>query len=272
MRRLAALLFVLAVACSTAPAVSQTTPSAGAGATSSQRAEASASPSARVGGGGSLQNPTPNAQPPSTLAVLVDLFPGGGSYNIALVAYNGRVVARAHAQQRTPIPDASELPYVSASSSRVYYLDGDNSIRYLKPDGTTGLAGSVPGSATVHAAFAVTPDDARIAVTLLDYSVNPVALTLYVEDLGGAHHIVIFTSNNHYVWPAGWHAGQLVVAYMGPSATPFKSTTVNYSSRNLTQYPYGPNPYGGINYHVINPANAQRISIVSGGGASGLPN
>ncbi len=272
MRRLAALLFVLAVACSTAPAVSQTTPSAGAGATSSQRAEASASPSARVGGGGSLQNPTPNAQPPSTLAVLVDLFPGGGSYNIALVAYNGRVVARAHAQQRTPIPDASELPYVSASSSRVYYLDGDNSIRYVKPDGTTGLAGSVPGSSTVHAAFAVTPDDARIAVTLLDYSVNPVALTLYVEDLGGAHHIVIFTSNNHYVWPAGWHAGQLVVAYMGPSATPFKSTTVNYSSRNLTQYPYGPNPYGGINYHVINPANAQRISIVSGGGASGLPN
>ena len=205
---------------------------------------------------------------------MVDLFAGGAAYDIALVSVAGRVVTRAHALKRTPIPDASELPYVSASNSRVYYLDGDREIHFVKADGTSGLVTTVPGSATAHAAFAVTPDDARIAVALLDYSVNPVALTLYVEDLGGAHHSVIFTSTSKYVWPAGWHAGQLVVAYLGPSGAPFNSTMakVGYTGRDLTQYPYGHNPYGGINYHVINPVTALREAIVSGGGASGLPN
>jgi hypothetical protein len=122
----------------------------------------------------------------------------------------------------------------------------------------------------VHAAFAVSPDDSRIAVTLLDYSVNPVALTLYVEDVGGANHAVIFTSTSRYVWPVGWRAGQLVVAYIGPNAVPFKSKVILYTGRDLTSYPYGPNPYGGINVHVISPVSAQRSAIVGGGGNSGL--
>lgn len=207
---------------------------------------------------------------PTSLAVMVDLFAGANTYDVALVSFDARVVARAHAQLRTAVQDASELPYISASNTRVYYLDGDRQIRWLKPDGTTGMAGTVPGGPYVHAAFAVTPDDSRIAVALLDYSVNPVVLTLYVEDLGGAHHAVIFTSTNHYVWPVAWHAGQLVVAYLGPGGVPFKSKTVNYSSRDLTNYPYGPNPYGGINFHVIDPVTAERQMIISGGGASGL--
>jgi hypothetical protein len=214
--------------------------------------------------------PTSTAGPVRAMAVLVDLFAGGNSYNVALVGADGTVVARTQAAKRSVINDASELPYVMTSSSRVYYLDGDHDVRYLKPDGTTGLAASVPGSATVHATFAVSPDDARIAVALLDYGVSPVQLTLYVEDLGGAHHSVIFTSNSHYVWPVAWHAGQLVVAYLGPGATPFKSKVYFYSNRDLTNYPYGPDPYGGINFHVINPVTAQREVIISGGGASGL--
>jgi len=273
MKALSALALVFVVACAASP-VAQTPPSSRQlQATSSQRTPA-VSPSAQAGGGGVIQQPTPAASPSPALAVMVDLFAGDNTYDIALVAVDGRVVARAHTQKRTEIADAIELPYVSASNSRVYYLDRDRDIRYLKADGTSGLVTSVPGSATVHAAFAVTPDDARIAVALLDYSVNPVALTLYVEDIGGAHHSVIFTSTTKYVWPAGWHAGQLVVAYLGPSGTPFNSTTAkaNYSGRDLTRYPYGPNPYGGINYHVINPVTAQREAIISGGGASGLPN
>jgi hypothetical protein len=275
MKTPAALALLVVAACGAAPAVSQTTPSTNQPqATTSRQVRAAVSPSAQAGGGGALQQPTPAAAPSSVLAVMVDLFAGGNAYDIALVAVDGRVVARAHAQKRTAIADASELPYVSASNSRVYYLDGDRDIRYLKADGSSSLVTSVPGSATVHAAFAVTPDDARIAVGLLDYSVNPVALTLYVEDVGGAHHSVIFTSTSKYVWPAGWHAGQLVVAYLGPSGTPFNSVmaNVNYSGRDLRFYPYGPNPFGGINYHVINPVTAQREAIISGGGASGLPN
>jgi hypothetical protein len=221
-------------------------------------------------GSGSTGNVQPSPLPTHALAVLVDLFAGGNTYNLALVAVDGRVVARAHAAERSQVADASELPYVSTSSSRVYYLEGDRNVRYLKPDGSAGLATTVPGGPRVHATFAVTPDDARIAVALLDYSVSPVKLTLYVEDLGGAHHSVIFTSTDHYVWPVAWHSGRLVVAYLGPGAAPFKSKMYFYSNRDTRNYPYGPNPYGGINFHVINPVTAAREAIISGGGASGL--
>jgi len=212
--------------------------------------------------------------PGATYAVLVDLFAGCKAYDIALAGADARVVARLHATKRSDIADAIELPYVSVSKSRVYYLDGDKDVRYLKADGTTGVATSVPGSASVHATFAVTPDDSRIAVALLDYSVNPIALTLYVEDLGGAHHAVIFTSTTKYVWPVAWHAGQLVVANLGPNTPPFKSkagfSLSGYSNGDLNRYPYGPSPYGGINFHVIDPVTAVRQVIISGGGSSGL--
>jgi hypothetical protein len=269
MRRLAVVLFLAAGACGAAPGGAQSPASASSAqhAAATQGAATTPTP-AGLAGGGTVQ-PSPSRLPQS-LAVLVDLFAAKGGYSIALVAADGSVVARTTAQTRSVIGDAAELPYVSTSSSRVYYMDGDRNIRFLKADGSSGLVTTVAGGTTVHASFAVTPDDSRIAVALLDYSVNPVQLTLYVEDIGGAHHAVIFTSTNHYVWPVAWHAGQLVVAYLGPGAVPFKSKIVNYAGRDLTQYPYGPNPYGGINFHVINPVTAQREVIMSGGGASGL--
>ena len=201
---------------------------------------------------------------------MVDLFSSQPGYDIGLVSVTGTVVARAHGHPRSVINDALELPYISASSSRVYYLDGDRQIRWVKPDGSLGTSVTVPGGAHVHAAFAVSPDDLRIAVALLDYSVNPVALTIYVENMGGGNHSVIFTSTGKYVWPVGWRNGQLVVAYIGPNAVPFKSQAIMYTGRDLISYPYGPNPYGGINVHVISPVTAQRSAIVGGGGNSGL--
>src|SRR5438270_3267293 len=228
-------------------------------------------PTGVAGAGGGTAQASPGTLPES-LAVLVDLFAGPDVYNVALVAADARVVATASGKTRSAIADAVELPYVSSSSSRVYYLDGDSQIRYLKADGASGYVTAVAGGAKVHATFAVTPDDARIAVALLDYSVSPVKLTIYVEDIGGAHHAVIYTSTDKYLWPVAWHSGHLVVAYLGPGTAPFKSkfSAVNYSGRDLSRYPYGPNPYGGINFHVINPVTAQREVIISGGGASGL--
>jgi hypothetical protein len=276
MKWAAVLAVIFAVACGSAstasapmPAASGRLPSASASGLVS-----SASPTGQGGGTSTAEPTTPSPAPgtprAATFAVLLDLFAGGNAYNVALVGVDGRVAARAHAQLRSAIRDASELPYVNASNSRVYYLDGDSRIRWLKADGTTGAAETVPGGPEVHATFAVTPDDSRIAVALLDYSVYPVRLTLYVEDIGGAHHSVIFTSTDHYVWPVAWHAGQLVVAYLGPGAVPFKSKTNFYSGGDLTRYPYGPDPYGGINLHVINPVTALREAIISGGGASGM--
>jgi len=51
---------------------------------------------------------------------------------------------------------------------------------------------------------------------------------------------------------------------------PFKSKAQLYSNGDLIHYPYGQSPYGGINFHVIDPATAARLAIISGGGASGL--
>ena len=260
------LLVALAVAgCSAPPASTQPVALGSAAPTAGASHQPGASPVE-----GAANGSPRTGTPPSSLAVLVDLFPATAGYDVSLVAYDGSVAARAHAQLRTPIADAAELPYVSTSSSRLYFLDGDTTVRWLKPDGTGGVAGTVAGGPQVHATFAVSPDDRRIAVAVLDYSVSPVALTLYVEDLGGANRAVIYTSTSRYVWPVGWRSGRLVVAYMGPSGVPFKSKEIVYSSRDLDHYPLGPNPYGGVNVHVIDAATAQRLAIVGGGGNSGL--
>jgi len=263
-----------AVACSSGACGSIPAPSSHAQASPSTISpEASASPSPLGGEAGGIEaspGPVPAAQVANSYAVLVDLFAGRGTYTIALVGGDAQVVARAQAATRSDIADSIELPYVSVSKSRVYYLDGDSAVRYLKADGSTRSVTSITGGTNVRAAFAVSPDDSRIAVALFDYSVSPVRLTLYVEDLGHSHHAVIFTSTSRYVWPVAWHGGQLVVAYLGPNAVPFKSKEILYSSRDLTRYPYGPNPYGGINFHVISPVTAERSAIISGGGASGL--
>jgi hypothetical protein len=268
-----------ALACSCGPTASVPTPSS-AGQVTPAGVSASPSASALPGalGGATSSGPTPSPGPSASpspgartsFAALIDLFAAGSFYNIALIGADGRVAARTSGVKRSPIADAIELPYVMASRSRLYYLDGNRNVRYLKADGTTGIVATVPGNAHVHAAFAITPDDSRIAVALLDYSVRPVVLTLYVEDLGGAHRAVIFRSTSKYLWPVAWHSGHLVVAYLGPNTPPFKSKTIFYSSRSLDDYPYGPNPYGGINFHVLNPTNAVRLAIISGGGASGL--
>ena len=277
MRWQAALVLLGAIACSCGSTASAPASSSGSHASpvAAVSPAATATPSALGGAtSGRTSSPSPSASPnpvtETSFAVLVDLFAAGTSYNIALVGPNGRVAARTSGAKRSPIVDSIELPYAMASRSRVYYLDGNRTVRYLKADGTTGLVTSLPGNAHIHAAFAVTPDDSRIAVALLDYSVRPVSLTLYVEDVGGAHHSVIFRSTTKYLWPVAWHAGHLLVAYLGPNTPPFKSKAIYLSSRSLNDYPYGPSPYGGINFHVLNPANAVRLAIISGGGSSGL--
>lgn len=77
---------------------------------------------------------------------------------------------------------------VSISNSRVYYLDGNADVRSLGPDGSTALATHLPGSASVSVGFAISPDDRRIAVSVIEYTDSfqaPVKLRMYVEDLVG---------------------------------------------------------------------------------------
>jgi hypothetical protein len=228
-------------------------------ATAKRTPTASASATASVS---STASPTISAAPVASFGILV-AFPNGTGpqstgYDLALVGAGGNVVAKAHAatrafihQQGISAPAATDLPEISASSSRVYYLDGDNDVRFLKPDGSSGHVTQVSGSKTVHAGFAVTPDDRRIAVSLLDYAASPPTLRLYVEDLGGGNHAEIFSSRSAFVWPVGWHAGKLVLAAVG--GPPFSPQGITW------------NPYSAPEYHVVDPSDATRLATIGSG-------
>ena len=126
------------------------------------------------------------------------------------------VAKPAAARTMSPGVTAIDLPYVSTSKTRVYFLDGDSTVRAIAPDGTVAKVTSIPGTPTVHAAFSVSPDEDRIAVALIDYSSQPIKETAYVANLDGSARVDLFTSTTAYYWPVGWHAGKVILA-IGPA-------------------------------------------------------
>jgi hypothetical protein len=142
-------------------------------------------------------------------------------------------------------------PPVSASDTKVYYRDGNTSIKFLTPEGKTGNVTTVPGSGTKVSFFSVSPDDTRIAVLVEDLSpATTIKLSLYVEDLmGHTNHSVIFTNtvpkfkNATTLWPMGWHNGLLVLAVWPP----------------CTFEPAGLVP---IEWHVANAVTAVRVAKI----------
>ena len=120
--------------------------------------------------------------------------------------------------KRTPISNqtghAIELPYVSASSTALYMLAGDWTVWSLRlPDGKQAVATHLQVGANMEAAFAVSPDDSKIAVSVLDFNRSPVHVLLYTDNLGGGDQHVIYESDSDYVWPVAWHSGLLVLAH-----------------------------------------------------------
>jgi hypothetical protein len=211
---------------------------------------------------------TPNAPSPSpsstqSLAVLID-FPNGTGpqstgYDLALVAADGHVAARAHAAARTFIGTpggapggaaAIDLPEVSVAGSRVYYLDGDRTVRYLTTTGATGTFATVPGSGTAHAAFAVSPDGQRLAVSVLSYQGGAAAVSsLFVHDvLSGTQHDVKPPSAD-LAWPVAWHGSDLVLAVQSGG----------FSQQGLVL-----NPYAATGYQVVDPTTSNRVATIGG--------
>jgi hypothetical protein len=197
---------------------------------------------------------------PQRFGVLINLGSGNArTYDLTIVGSNAIPLARLQPATRAGIATpgsgpggaaAIELPYVSTSNRRVYYLDGDSTIKFVALDGSNGSATKVPGATRAHAAFAISPDDQRIAVSVLDYSATPVRVRLYVEDLTtGAHHNEIYASSSNYVWPIGWHTGSLVLAVGSV-----------YSQQGVAW-----NPYDAAAYHVVDPATADRLATIGSG-------
>jgi hypothetical protein len=197
---------------------------------------ASATPTAVI-------SPTPPTQS-SAYAVVIKNFltDPGTTYTLSIVATDGHVAASTTAHKRT-VPNV-QVGNLSTSDTAVYYLDGDSDIRFLRPDGTTGLVTRITLGSKQAAAFSVSPDDLRIAVSVLDYTRYPVSTRLYVEDLrGGTNHIQLFYSASVIEWPVGWHAGRLVMA-LGIDSPP----------QNLFD---GFKPATG--YHVVNAQTGARL-------------
>jgi hypothetical protein len=157
------------------------------------------------------------------------------AYFITLVGLDG-VVAQAEPTTRSPktyyFPPSScqpgrmcigaqtanmELPEVSISKTHLYFLDGDQQIKSLAPNGNIQSVINVAAPPNSQVTFAVSPDDQRIAVAVITLATANVADSfseqMYVEDLSSAaNRIALYTSTTVAEWPVGWHAGDLVVA------------------------------------------------------------
>lgn len=202
------------------------------------------------------------------LAVLVQRAGGAVPYVIQLIRPDGRALPAVHALARalksyrpsaTPCPSSGcppsatanyQLPETSVSATHVYFLDGEGDVKSLSPAGTVALVRHLDVVANSNLAFAVSPDDRRIAVAIITYgtaiSEPAFSLRLYAEDLiGGGNRTEVFTSSSVVEWPVGWRAGNLVVAIGEPGVFT------------------GFNPYGAVEYHLVDPATWTRQAVLT---------
>ena len=232
-----------------------------ASAAQASAAEASATP-AQVSPGAPSNKPA-NPTAPS-YGVLVDLLTTPSSYYANVVGVDGKLWASIKLPKRTPISSlaghALVLPYVSASSTALYMLAGDSEVLSLRlADGKQATVTHLAVGANMEAAFAVSPDDKQIAVSVLDFNRAPVHVTLYTETLSGANHNVVFESDSNYVWPVAWHSGLLVLAH---AYGPFEEVA-------LKAAPAQDDPYWAISYHIVDPATANRVYLLGACTVSG---
>jgi hypothetical protein len=247
MRWAAPLLIVLVASCGPGPVGSSSHPSPTATPSTSPSPTSGASPSA-----------TPkSAALPLGVVVKDFIIDGGATYTINLVGVDGKVAATATGRKRSqPGGILVQMPSVSASSTRLYFLDGDSSVMFLRPDGTSGSATTISVDSNSAAAFAVSPDDSRIAVAVITYP-YPAKTRIYVEDLaGGGHHVDLFSSATVLEWPVGWHEGHLVIA-LGVNAHP--------------QNAWDGFIYGDRGYHVADASNGTRLATLCDGYSAADP-
>lgn len=222
-----------------------------------------AAPSSRAG---SPTSPTVSAAPsaapsqatPPPLGIMIkDFLDGAPNYTVSLIGVDGRVVASASPHTRShPAGVLVQMPNVSASDTRLYFLDGDSPVKSLNRDGTTGTATTIPLDGNSTAVFSVSPDDSRIAVAVITFP-YPARTRIYVEDLsGGGHHVDIFSSSTVLEWPAGWHDGHVVIA-VGLNAQP----------QNAGEW----FNYGYRGYHVADATTGARLATVCDGFDASAP-
>lgn len=185
---------------------------------------------------------------PQAFALFVKAFYVGASgYQIQLVGADGKIAASTTARNRSFKKNGLvDLPVTSTTSTKVYYLDGDSDIRYMTSTGQTGSAYHIAITGDQLASFAVTPDDLRIAATVIDYASEPPTMRLFTDDLAGGHKVELFSSSRVYEWPVGWHQGHLVLA-VSPLA----------SVQNAGEW-----YMGSRGFHIVEAASGNRLLAI----------
>jgi hypothetical protein len=240
MKRAVLVIVLAACACSSSVPAAVTSPVAS---TSAAQATSAASPTPAVSAAG------------ARYAIIA-----GTDGTLRLIGLDGGAVATVDLNLNWYRPNMT-MPFTSASSTRLYYLDDNGAaVHYVQADGATGLATTIKLQQNQVAGFAVSPDNARIAVSVFSFTAAPpggfpdyLGMRLYVEDLaGGAHHVDIFSSTTVFEFPIAWVGGRLVMAQSAPLCCPSPL----------------PNPYGATEYHVVNPDTGLRLVTVCGNGLS----
>ncbi|HLZ94227.1 MAG TPA: hypothetical protein VKT20_02730 [Candidatus Dormibacteraeota bacterium] len=238
-----ALLLVASCSSGTSTPVANSSPTSAATVTATAGAQPSAAPSAID------QTPAPSAAAYAVVA-------GDGAIDV--LGSNGGVLVTA--SLTIPYgPFDTALPWVSVTSSRVYYLDAGKTLRFIGLDGTSGTLRDLPvNTATEEAGISVSPDGSRIAVAVLSYDPAPsgqgvgsaayAGMRMYVENTAdGADKAYIFSSTTVAEFPIGWVHGNLVIAV---GDTP------------LCCQAEGINPYSAVAYHVADPTTGRRIATL----------
>src|ERR1700674_1557036 len=180
--------------------------------------------------------------------------PSNSSYTVSLVGIDGRVVASqvANTPGTVTCGDTAAAvvpPPVSTSNTRVYFMDALGVVRYLAPNGDAGQTITLPIGPARRSLFAVSPDDALMAVVVIDFAQGGATTNLYMYQLqpGGSKPFLFQQSGGYTLWPTGWHGTSLVLAKV-PSCT------------------QGGGPFccGPQEFHVVDPKTAVRRFTVGG--------
>lgn len=214
-----------------------------------------ATPSASLGPSPSAQ-PAPSPHPVTGAYGVLYSSQEQGSYSVSIVDIDGKVVASASVP--TPqIPNCGNVaaalipPPVSTSNAAVYFMDANGGVWTLAPDGTKSGSPiiNLPAPTTSRRSmFAVSPDDAEMAVVVDDFTSSGATTKLYMDQLqlGGSQTLLYSETGSFTLWPIGWHGtNNLVVGKIGA----------------CTQ---GGGPFVGTpqELHVVDPATATRRFVI----------
>jgi hypothetical protein len=184
------------------------------------------------------------------------------TYTVSIVGIDGKVAASADASTPAVVNCGSAAaalvsPPVSMSDSRVYFMDAQGAVFFLAPGGTKsqGPIITLPApTAARRSMFAVSPDDATIAVVVDDFTAAGATTRLYMDDLnvGGRQNVLLYSETGAFtLWPVGWHGTNNLVVAKVPSCT------------------QGGGPFccGPQELHVVDPTTADRRFVIGSSSA-----